>query len=84
MANAAAIGIPHPKWDERPLLVIETKPGASATAGAIKAFLDGRIAKWWMPDAVVFIDTIPLGATGKTNKLKLREMYAAGELTVAS
>ena len=84
VANAAAIGIPHPKWDERPLLVIETKPGASATAGAIKAFLDGRIAKWWMPDAVVFIDTIPLGATGKTNKLKLREMYAAGELTVAS
>ena len=84
VANAAAIGIPHPKWDERPLLVIETKPGASATADEIKAFLDGRIAKWWMPDAVVFIDTIPLGATGKTNKLKLREMHAAGELTVAA
>ncbi|MBS0253814.1 MAG: long-chain-fatty-acid--CoA ligase [Proteobacteria bacterium] len=84
VANAAAIGIPHPKWDERPLLVIEKKPGASVSEAEIKAFLDGKIAKWWMPDAVVFIDAIPLGATGKNNKLKLREMYAAGELTVAA
>ena len=84
VANAAAIGIPHPKWDERPLLVIERKPGASVSAAEIKAFLDGKIAKWWMPDAVVFIDAIPLGATGKNNKLKLREMHAAGELNEAA
>jgi fatty-acyl-CoA synthase len=75
VANAAAIGLPHPKWDERPLLIIELKPGASATGDEILNYLNGKIAKWWMPDDVVFIDKIPLGATGKINKLSLRQTF---------
>jgi len=75
VANAAAIGLPHPKWDERPLLIIELKPGASATKEEILNFLNGKIAKWWMPDDVAFTDKIPLGATGKINKLALRATF---------
>jgi fatty-acyl-CoA synthase len=75
VANAAAIGLPHPKWDERPLLIIELKPGATATGDEILNYLNGKIAKWWMPDDVVFIDKIPLGATGKINKLSLRQTF---------
>jgi fatty-acyl-CoA synthase len=80
VANAAAIGLPHPKWDERPLLIIELKPGASASKDDILNFLNGKIAKWWMPDDVVFTDKIPLGATGKINKLALRETFKAHRL----
>jgi fatty-acyl-CoA synthase len=80
VANAAAIGLPHPKWDERPLLIIELKPGASATKDELLKFLDGKIAKWWMPDDVAFIDKIPLGATGKINKLSLRETFKGHRL----
>ena len=75
MANAAAIGLPHPKWDERPLLIIELKPGQSASREEILNYLNGKIAKWWMPDDVQFIDKIPLGATGKINKLQLRQTF---------
>lgn len=75
VANAAAIGLPHPKWDERPLLIIELKPGASAAKEDLLNFLNGKIAKWWMPDDVVFVDKIPLGATGKINKLALRATF---------
>jgi fatty-acyl-CoA synthase len=75
VANAAAIGLPHPKWDERPLLIIELKPGASATGDEILNFLNGKIAKWWMPDDVAFVEKIPLGATGKINKLALRQTF---------
>jgi fatty-acyl-CoA synthase len=75
VACAAAIGLPHPKWDERPLLIIELKPGASATRDELIAFMDGKIAKWWMPDDVAFVEKIPLGATGKINKLALRETF---------
>lgn len=80
VANAAAIGLPHPKWDERPLLIIELKPGASATREEILTFLDGKIAKWWMPDDVAFIEKIPLGATGKINKLQLRDTFKGHKL----
>jgi acyl-CoA synthetase (AMP-forming)/AMP-acid ligase II len=80
VANAAAIGLPHPKWDERPLLIVELKPGASATREEILGFLDGKIAKWWMPDDVAFTDKIPLGATGKINKLALREQFKGHRL----
>jgi fatty-acyl-CoA synthase len=80
VANAAAIGLPHPKWDERPLLIVELKPGASATKEEILGFLEGKIAKWWMPDDVAFVEKIPLGATGKINKLQLRETFRGHSL----
>ena len=75
VACAAVIGVAHPKWSERPLLIIEAKAGAKPSKHAVLASLEGRIAKWWMPDDVVFVDKIPLGATGKINKLALREMF---------
>ncbi|MEL8055380.1 MAG: long-chain-fatty-acid--CoA ligase [Pseudomonadota bacterium] len=75
VANAAAIGIYHPKWDERPLLVIQAKPGETPTKEDILGALEGKIAKWWTPDDVQFVDEIPLGATGKINKRELREMF---------
>jgi len=73
VANAAAIGVPHPKWDERPVLVVETRPGMTVAEADLRVFLDGRIARWWMPDTFVFLDAIPLGATGKVDKRALRE-----------
>ncbi len=74
VANAAAIGVPHPKWDERPVLVIEVRAGVVVTDAELRALLEGKVARWWMPDAYVFVEAIPLGATGKVNKLALREM----------
>jgi fatty-acyl-CoA synthase len=75
VANAAVIGVAHPKWDERPLLIIEPKSGAQPTKAQLLAFLEGKIAKWWTPDDVVLVEKIPLGATGKINKLALRETF---------
>ena len=75
VAMAACIAMPHPKWDERPLLVVVRKPGAELTRDALLGFYDGKIAKWWTPDDVVFVDAIPLGATGKMQKNKLREQF---------
>jgi fatty-acyl-CoA synthase len=80
VAMAACIAVPHPKWDERPLLVVMQKPGATATAADILAHFEGRIAKWQIPDDVVFIDAIPLGATGKMQKNKLREQFKSHRL----
>ena len=83
VAMAACIAVPHPKWDERPLLVVMKKPGAAfadTTAADILAFFSGRIAKWQVPDDVVFVDAIPLGATGKMQKNKLREQFKAHPL----
>ena len=76
VAEAAVIGVAHPKWDERPLLVIVLKAGQTATKDDIVAFLTGKIAKWWMPDDVVFTDSIPHTATGKIQKLTLRQTFA--------
>jgi len=73
---AAVIGVPHPKWDERPLLVVVAKPGAHVTTEEMLAFLAPRVAKWWLPDDVVFVEDLPLGATGKVLKAKLREDFA--------
>jgi fatty-acyl-CoA synthase len=73
--EAAAIGLPHPKWDERPLLVIVKKPGANVTKAQVLQHLDGKIAKWWTPDDVVFADDIPHTATGKISKMTLRERF---------
>ena len=75
VAMAACIAAHHPKWDERPLLVVVKKPGAEVTRDELIAFYDGKIAKWWTPDDVVFVDAIPLGATGKMQKNKLREQF---------
>ena len=76
VAEAAVIGVAHPKWDERPLLVIVLKPGQTATKDDMLSFLAGKIAKWWMPDDVVFVDSIPHTATGKIQKLTLRQTFA--------
>lgn len=75
--EAAAIACKHPKWDERPLLVVVRKPGQSLTREDMLAFYEGKIAKWQIPDDVVFVDEIPHTATGKIQKLKLREQFAA-------
>jgi fatty-acyl-CoA synthase len=76
VAEAAVIGVAHPKWDERPLLVIIRKEGSAVTGAEILKYLEGRIAKWWMPDAVEFVDSIPHTATGKIQKVVLREQFA--------
>jgi fatty-acyl-CoA synthase len=75
VAEAAVIGVRHPKWDERPLLVIVLKKGEQATKEDILGFMQGKIAKWWMPDDVVFVSEIPHTATGKIQKLTLREQF---------
>ncbi len=75
VAEAAVIGIRHPKWDERPLLVIVLKKGESATKEDILGFMQGKIAKWWMPDDVAFVNEIPHTATGKIQKTTLREQF---------
>jgi fatty-acyl-CoA synthase len=75
VAEAAAIGITHPKWDERPLLVIVLKKGETATKEDILGFMQGKIAKWWMPDDVAFVDEIPHTATGKIQKMTLRQQF---------
>ncbi len=76
VAEAAAIGMPHPKWDERPVLFVVKKGGAELSADEVLEFLSGRIAKWWMPDAVEFVDEIPHTATGKISKKDLRAQFA--------
>jgi len=80
VAEAAVIGIRHPKWDERPLLIVVVKPGKTLAKGDILAHLSGRIAKWWMPDEVVFVESIPHSATGKIQKVALRERFAGYRL----
>ena len=75
VAMAAVIGVKHPKWDERPLLLIVRKPEASLTRDDIISFLSERVAKWWLPDDVIFVDTLPVGGTGKVQKNELRQQY---------
>ena len=75
VAEAAVVGVRHPKWDERPLLIVVLKEGQSATKEEILGYLDDKIAKWWMPDDVVFVSTIPHTATGKILKTALREQF---------
>ncbi len=83
VAMAACIAAFHPKWDERPLLVVMKKPGVELTREELLAFFDGKIAKWWTPDDVIFVDAIPLGATGKMQKNKLREQFKGHTLPTA-
>src|SRR5690349_16581280 len=77
VAMAACIAARHQKWDERPLLIVVRKPNATLTREELIAFYEGKIAKWWTPDDVVFVDSIPLGATGKMLKNRLREQYGS-------
>jgi acyl-CoA synthetase (AMP-forming)/AMP-acid ligase II len=73
--TAVCIAARHPKWDERPLLLIVKKPGSALAADELLAFFDDRVAKWWKPDAAVFVDSVPLGATGKVLKNQLRNQF---------
>ena len=74
-AEAAVVSVRHPKWDERPLLVVVKKPGATVSREELLQFFEGRVAKWWIPDDVVFVDQLPHTATGKLLKTKLREDF---------
>jgi fatty-acyl-CoA synthase len=74
-AACAVIGVPHPKWDERPMLIVQLKQGMTATEEDYRAYLEDKIAKWWMPDKIAFVDAIPLGATGKVDKKVLRRQF---------
>ena len=73
VAMAACIGVKHPKWDERPVVVVVRKPGAEVSRDELLKFYEGKTAKWQIPDDVIFVDAIPLGATGKMLKTRLRE-----------
>ena len=83
VAEAAVIGIAHPRWDERPLLVVVAKDGRTIEPDSVLKFMEGKIAKWWMPDDVQVVKEIPHTATGKINKLKLREEFRAYKLPTA-
>ena len=72
---AAVIGVKHPKWDERPLLFVVRKPGASLEKADMLEFLSARVAKWWVPEDVVFLESLPVGGTGKVQKNDLRKQY---------
>jgi len=75
VSEAAVIGIAHPKWDERPLLVVVRTPDSNVSGEEILAYMDGKVAKWWMPDEVSFVDELPHTATGKIHKMKLRDQF---------
>ena len=75
VAMAAVIGVKHPKWEERPLLFIVRRPGKSLEKDEILSFLSERVAKWWVPDDVVFVESLPVGGTGKVQKSELRKQY---------
>lgn len=77
VAMAAVIGVKHPKWDERPVLFIVRKPGQSLDKAQILDFLAERVAKWWLPDEVLFVESLPLGGTGKVQKNELRQRHGA-------
>jgi fatty-acyl-CoA synthase len=81
--QAACIGIHHPKWDERPLLVVVKRPGVEVSKEELISFYEGKIAKWWTPDDVTFVDAMPIGATGKVLKNKMREQFKEYKLPTA-
>jgi fatty-acyl-CoA synthase len=83
VAEAAVIGIAHPKWDERPLLIVHRKPGATVDKKELIEFLADKVAKWWLPDDVQFVDAIPHTATGKILKTRLREDFKGYKLPTA-
>ena len=80
VAEAAVIGVAHPKWTERPLLIVIKAEGQELSKEEMLGYFDGKIAKWWTPDDVVFVDEIPHTATGKIKKIDLRKQYADFQL----
>jgi len=76
VAEAAVIGVNHPKWQERPLLVVVRKPGVEVSATDLLQYFDGKVAKWWIPEDVAFVNELPHTATGKLSKLELRKRFA--------
>ena len=83
VAEAAVIGVHHPKWDERPLLIIVKKAGMEVSKEEMRQFYEGKVAKWWMPDDIVFVEQLPHTATGKLSKLTLRQQFADYKLPMA-
>jgi acyl-CoA synthetase (AMP-forming)/AMP-acid ligase II len=75
VGEAAAIGVLHPKWDERPILLVIRKEGAAVTEADVTAYLGEKVAKWWLPDEILFVDTLPHTGTGKIQKAELRKSY---------
>jgi fatty-acyl-CoA synthase len=75
VAEAAAIGLPHPKWQERPLLLVVRKAGHELTKDDLMAYLSGKVAKWWLPNGIEFVTQLPRTATGKLQKMMLRETF---------
>jgi fatty-acyl-CoA synthase len=83
VAEAAVVGIRHPKWDERPLLIVVKKKDSQVTRDELIKFFEGKVAKWWIPDDVVFVDQLPHTATGKLLKTKLRDEFKDYKLPTA-
>jgi fatty-acyl-CoA synthase len=83
VAEAAAIGIPHPRWDERPLLLVVRKSGSDVSETDVAAHLAQHVAKWWLPDAILFVESLPHTATGKLLKTELRDRYRGFRLAAA-
>jgi fatty-acyl-CoA synthase len=83
VAEAAAIGVYHPKWDERPILLVVRKRGSEVGAGEVRAHLADHVAKWWLPDEILFVDSLPHTATGKLLKTALRAQYRDYQLATA-
>ena len=79
VAQAAAIGVPHTKWQERPLLIVVRAPGKELAAAELLAFLETKVVKWWLPDAIEFVDALPIGPTGKVLKRELRARYGGNQ-----
>ena len=80
VAEAAVIGVPHPKWSERPLACVVVRPGEELTKDEVLVFLEDKVAKWWLPDDVVFIDEIPKTSVGKFSKKDLRDQFEGYQL----
>jgi fatty-acyl-CoA synthase len=76
VAEAAVVGVAHPRWDERPLLLVVPAAGHDLSPDTVRAHLTGKVAKWWLPDAILMVEALPHTATGKLLKTKLRETYA--------
>jgi len=83
VAEAAAIGVHHPKWDERPILLVVRRPGSAVSAEEVQAHLGLHVAKWWLPDEILFVESLPHTATGKLLKIAIREQYRDYKLAVA-
>jgi fatty-acyl-CoA synthase len=83
VAEAAAIGVPHPKWDERPLLLVVRDPDCNLCEAEVRSYLTGQVAKWWLPDAIEFVETLPHTASGKLSKKDLRDQYRDYQLPTA-